>query len=97
VFVEGFGRHRRRRTGPPPVRTTGLHATVLLRDHRIVGMATGHRLSRLPRVHIDDLADEPVIYGAEAPDELQDYWTINPRPNGRPPVLGREAPNRARM
>ncbi len=72
----------------PPVRTTGLHTTVLLRDHRIVGMATGHRLSRLPRVHIDDLADEPVIHGAEAPDELQDYWTINPRPNGRPPVLG---------
>ncbi len=80
MFVEGFGRHRRRRTGPPPVRTTGLHATVLLRDHRIVGMATGHRLSRLPRVHIDDLADEPVIYGAEAPTSSRTTGRSTPAP-----------------
>jgi DNA-binding transcriptional LysR family regulator len=72
----------------PPVDTTGLQTVVLVTDRRVVGLAAGHRLARRPAVHIDDLAAEPVVQGAGVPPELQAYWTVDPRPDGRPAILG---------
>lgn len=73
----------------PPLDVSSLRTVVLLTDHRVVALAATHRLARQRRVHIDELADEPIVHGgAQAPAALQDYWTINPRPDGRTPVWG---------
>jgi DNA-binding transcriptional LysR family regulator len=82
----------------PPLDTSGLRTVELLTDRRVVAMAATHRLTRQPRVHIDDLADEPVVHGGpDAPAELQDYWTVNPRLDGRSPVLGPAARSNEEM
>jgi DNA-binding transcriptional LysR family regulator len=82
----------------PPVDTTGLRTVVLLTDRRVVALPATHRLARTPRVHIDDLADEPVVHGGpDAPAALQDYWTVNPRPDGRAPLLGPAARSNEEM
>ena len=73
----------------PPIDVSGLRTVVLLHDRRVVAVSATHRLARQRRVHIDELADEPIVHGgAHAPAALQDYWTVNPRPDGRTPVWG---------
>jgi DNA-binding transcriptional LysR family regulator len=82
----------------PPIDVSGLRTTVLLADRRVVALAATHRLARQRRVHIDELADEPIVHGgADAPAALQDYWTINPRPDGRTPVWGPAARSNEEM
>lgn len=81
----------------PPINTRGLHARTLLTDRRLVGLPTWHRLAGEPEVSLADLAEEPVITGAGAPQALNDFWTVNPRPDGREPVLGPAVRNNDEM
>ncbi len=81
----------------PPIDTQGLHARTLLSDRRVVGLPTWHPLAAQPEVTMSDLADEPVITGADAPPALNDFWTVNPRPDGRAPRLGPAVRNNDEM
>jgi DNA-binding transcriptional LysR family regulator len=81
----------------PPLDARGLHARELLSDQRVVGLPTWHTLARQTEVTLADLADEPVITGAGAPAELNDFWTVNPRPDGRAPRLGPAVRNNDEM
>lgn len=81
----------------PPVDARGLDARTLLSDRRVVGLPTWHRLARRPEVTLADLADEPVITGADAPAALNDFWTVNPRPDGRAPRPGPAVHNNEEM
>jgi DNA-binding transcriptional LysR family regulator len=81
----------------PPLDTRGLHARELLCDQRVVGLPTWHALAKQSEVTLADLADEPVITGAGAPAELNDFWTVNPRPDGRAPRLGPAVRNNDEM
>jgi DNA-binding transcriptional LysR family regulator len=81
----------------PPIDTQGLHARTLLSDRRVVGLPTWHPLAAQAEVTLRDLADEPVITGVDAPPELNDFWTVNPRPDGRAPRLGPAVRNNDEM
>jgi DNA-binding transcriptional LysR family regulator len=82
----------------PPLDVSGLRTVVLFTDRRVLAVAATHRLARQRRVHIDELADEPIVHGGpHAPAALQDYWTINPRPDGRTPVWGPAARSNEEM
>jgi DNA-binding transcriptional LysR family regulator len=81
----------------PPVDDTGLHASTLLTDRRVVGLPSWHRLAAQREVSLADLADEPVVTGAGAPTALNDFWTVNPRPDGRAPVPGPAVRNNDEM
>jgi DNA-binding transcriptional LysR family regulator len=81
----------------PPIDTQGLHAEKLLSDRRVVGLPTWHHLAAQPEVTLSDLADEPVITGAGAPAELNNFWTVNPRPDGRAPRSGPAVRNNDEM
>lgn len=81
----------------PPLDTAGCHAEVLLTDRRVVGLPTWHALAGQAEVTLAELADEPVITGADAPKALNDFWTVNPRPDGRAPVLGPAVRNNDEM
>ncbi len=72
----------------PPVDLRDITSRVLFRDERVVGLAVWHRLARRAEVSLADLADEPVVTGAAASRALIDFWTVNPRPGGGPPVWG---------
>jgi DNA-binding transcriptional LysR family regulator len=81
----------------PPLDARGLHARELLSDQRVVGLPTWHALAKQTEVTLADLADEPVVTGAGAPAELNDFWTVNPRPDGRAPRLGPAVRNNDEM
>jgi DNA-binding transcriptional LysR family regulator len=53
-------------------------------EPRVAAFAASHRLAGASRVTMADLADEPIV--ATAPNT--EFWTVDPRPDGRRPVLG---------
>ena len=81
----------------PPLDTRGCDAQVLLSDRRVAGLPTWHALAGQAEVTMADLADEPVVTGADAPPELNDFWTVNPRPDGSVPRLGPAVRNNEEM
>jgi len=81
----------------PPIDVGGLRVQTLLSDRRVVGLPTWHALAARSEVALSDLADEPVITGADAPSALNDFWTVNPRPDGRAPLLGPAVRNNDEM
>jgi DNA-binding transcriptional LysR family regulator len=65
-----------------PLRTGGLHVTVLYDEPRVLLVPLDHRLAGKESVSIDDIADEPI---PRLPDPAWNaYWRIDPRPDGRP-------------
>jgi DNA-binding transcriptional LysR family regulator len=65
-----------------PIRTGGLHVTVLYDEPRVLLVPLDHRLAGKESVSIDDIADEPI---PRLPDPAWNaYWRIDPRPDGRP-------------
>ncbi|AOW90287.1 LysR family transcriptional regulator [Streptomyces olivaceus] len=64
-----------------PLRTKGLHVTVLHEEPRALVVPLGHRLAGLSSVTLDDIADEPLPRMSD-PD-WNAYWRIDPRPDGR--------------
>ena len=65
-----------------PIRTGGLHVTVLYDAPRVLLVPLDHRLAGKESVSIDDIADEPI---PRLPDPAWNaYWRIDPRPDGSP-------------
>jgi hypothetical protein len=65
-----------------PIRTDGLHITVLYDEPRMLLIPHGHRLAGKESVTLDDIADEPI---PRLPDAAWNAcWRIDPRPDGSP-------------
>ena len=65
-----------------PLRTAGLHVTILYDEPRVLLVPLDHRLAGKETVSIDDIADEPI---PRLPDPAWNaYWRIDPRPDGSP-------------
>src|SRR2546429_2099392 len=65
-----------------PLRTAGLHVTILYDEPRVLLVPLDHRLGGKESVSIDDIADEPI---PRLPDPAWNaYWRIDPRPDGSP-------------
>jgi DNA-binding transcriptional LysR family regulator len=65
-----------------PLRTDGLHVTILYDEPRLLLMPLDHRLVGQESVTLDDIADEPI---PRLPDQAWNaYWRIDPRPDGSP-------------
>jgi DNA-binding transcriptional LysR family regulator len=65
-----------------PLRTDGLHVTILYDEPRLLLIPRSHRLAGKESVTLDDIADEPM---PRLPDAAWNaYWRIDPRPDGTP-------------
>lgn len=65
-----------------PLRTSGLHVTILYDEPRVLLVPPDHRLAGKESVTLDDIADDPI---PRFPDtEWSAYWRIDPRPGGGP-------------
>ena len=65
-----------------PLRTDGLHVTILYDEPRLLLVPLDHRLAGKESVTLDDIADEPI---PRMPDPVWNaYWRIDPRPDGSP-------------
>jgi DNA-binding transcriptional LysR family regulator len=65
-----------------PLRTDGLHVTILYDEPRVLLVPLDHRLAGKESVSIDDIAGEPI---PRLPDPAWNaYWRIDPRPDGSP-------------
>ena len=65
-----------------PLRTEGLHVTILYDEPRVLLVPLDHRLAGKESVSIDDIAGEPI---PRLPDPAWNaYWRIDPRPDGSP-------------
>jgi DNA-binding transcriptional LysR family regulator len=65
-----------------PIRTDGLHVTILYDEPRMLLVPLNHRLAGKEWVTLDDIADEPM---PRMPDPAWNaYWRIDPRPDGNP-------------
>ena len=63
-----------------PLRTEGLHVTILYDEPRVLLVPADHRLAGKESVTLDDIADEPV---PRLPDPAWNaFWRIDPRPDG---------------
>jgi DNA-binding transcriptional LysR family regulator len=69
-----------------PLPTDRLSVAVLFEHPRVLVVPTGHRLAGKASVTLDDFADEPLV---RLPDhEMDAFWRIDPRPDGRPAPAG---------
>jgi DNA-binding transcriptional LysR family regulator len=65
-----------------PLRTDGLHVTILYDEPRSLLVPLDHRLAGKESVTLDDIAGEPI---PRMPDPAWNaYWRIDPRPDGSP-------------
>lgn len=65
-----------------PLRTDGLHVTILYDEPRMLLVSLDHRLAGKESVTLNDIADEPI---PRMPDPAWNaYWRIDPRPDGSP-------------
>ncbi len=65
-----------------PIRTDGLHVTILYDEPRVLLVPRDHRLAGKESVTLDDIAGEPM---PRLPDPAWNaYWRIDPRPDGTP-------------
>ena len=63
-----------------PIRTDGLHVTILYDEPRVLLVPVDHRLAGKESVTLDDIAGEPM---PRLPDpDWNAYWRIDPRPDG---------------
>ena len=66
-----------------PFSTDQLHVTVLYDEPRVVLIPLDHRLAGRQSVTIDDIAHEPIPKLRDCDPAWNDFWRINPRPDGR--------------
>jgi len=65
-----------------PLRTAGLHVTILYDEPRLLLVSLDHRLAGKESVTLDDIADEPIPRMADP--AWNAHWRIDPRPDGSP-------------
>jgi DNA-binding transcriptional LysR family regulator len=65
-----------------PLRTDGLHVTILYDEPRVLLIPHSHRLAGKELVTLDDIADEPIPRLTDP--AWNAYWRIDPRPDGTP-------------
>jgi DNA-binding transcriptional LysR family regulator len=66
-----------------PFSTDQLHVTLLYDEPRVLAVALDHRLADRQSVTIDDIADEPIPKRRDCDPAWNDFWRIDPRPDGR--------------
>jgi DNA-binding transcriptional LysR family regulator len=66
-----------------PISTDQLHVTILYEVPRVVIVAVDHRLAGRQSVTLDDIADEPIPKLRDCDPAWNDFWRIDPRPDGR--------------
>jgi DNA-binding transcriptional LysR family regulator len=66
-----------------PFSTDQLHVTILHDEPRVVLVPLDHRLAGRQSVTIDDIADEPIPKFQNCDPAWNDFWRIDPRPDGR--------------
>jgi DNA-binding transcriptional LysR family regulator len=66
-----------------PFSTDQLHVTILYDEPRVVLVPLDHRLAGRQSVTIDDIADEPIPKFRDCEPAWNDFWRIDPRPDGR--------------
>ena len=66
-----------------PFSTDQLHVTILYDEPRVLLVAVDHRLAGRQSVTIDDIADEPIPKRRDCDPAWNDFWRIDPRPDGR--------------
>ena len=66
-----------------PFSTDQLHVTILHDEPRVVILPVDHRLAGRQSVTIDDIADEPIPKFRDCDPAWNDFWRIDPRPDGR--------------
>jgi DNA-binding transcriptional LysR family regulator len=66
-----------------PFSTDQLHVTILYDESRVVLIPLDHRLAGRQSVTIDDIADEPIPTFRDCDTAWNDFWRIDPRPDGR--------------
>ena len=71
-----------------PFSTDQLHVAILYDVPRVVLMPREHRLAGRQSVTIDDIADEPIPKFQDCDPAWNDFWRIDPRPDGRPAPEG---------
>jgi DNA-binding transcriptional LysR family regulator len=67
-----------------PIDERDLAHEVLISEPRVAGLASTHPLAARTALSICELEAEPIIRTSNQ----QDYWTVNPRPSGKSPILG---------
>jgi DNA-binding transcriptional LysR family regulator len=65
-----------------PFSTDQLHVTILYDEPRVVLLPIDHRLAGRQSVTIDDIADEPIPKFRHCDPAWNDFWRIDPRPDG---------------
>lgn len=66
-----------------PFSTDQLHVTILYDEPRVVLVPLDHRLAGRQSVTLDDIADEPIPKFRNCDPVWNDFWRIDPRPDGR--------------
>jgi DNA-binding transcriptional LysR family regulator len=66
-----------------PLSTDQLRVTILHDEPRVVLMPVDHHLAGQQSVTIDDIADEPIPKFRNCDPAWNDFWRIDPRPDGR--------------
>ncbi|GAA4035958.1 LysR family transcriptional regulator [Allokutzneria multivorans] len=77
-----------------PVPPHGLHVVPVADEGRRAVLAADHPLAHKDFLTFEDLADVPApSFRAEVPRIWQDFWRVDPRPDGRSPAHGPVADN----
>ena len=66
-----------------PISTDQLDVTILYDELRVVLIPLDHRLAGRQSVTIDDIANEPITKKRDCDSAWNDFWRIDPRPDGR--------------
>jgi len=66
-----------------PFSTDQLHVTILYEEPRVLLVPVDHRLAGRQSVTVDDIADEPIPKLRDCDPAWNDFWRIDPRPDGR--------------
>ncbi len=66
-----------------PFSADQLHVTILYDEPRVLLVAVNHRLAGRQSVTVDDIADEPIPKLRDCDPAWNDFWRIDPRPDGR--------------
>ncbi|SPM36199.1 LysR family transcriptional regulator [Mycobacterium rhizamassiliense] len=65
-----------------PFSTDQLRVTILYDEPRVVLLPIDHRLAGRQSVTLDDIADEPIPKFRDCDPAWNDFWRIDPRPDG---------------